>query len=41
MECRYSKIFEKWIPVRFVENELYLKSIIEELENNLKDKKEY
>lgn len=41
MECRFSKVFDKWIPIRFVENELFIKSIIEDIENNLKDKKEY
>ena len=41
MECRFSKLFEKWIPVRFVENEIFSKNIIEDIENNLKDKKEY
>ena len=41
MECRFSKVFEKWIPIRFVENELFIKSIIEDIENNLKDKKDY
>jgi len=37
MECKFSKVFEKWIPLRFVENTIYNKSIIEELEENLKE----
>ena len=41
MECKYSKVFEKWVPIRFVENDLFIKSTIEDIENNIKDKKEY
>ena len=37
VECRFSKIFEKWTPVRFVANELYSKEDIEKTENKLKE----
>jgi hypothetical protein len=38
MECKYSKVFEKWYPIRFVENEIFNKNSIEDIENNLKNK---
>lgn len=38
MECKYSKVFEKWYPIRFVENEIFNKNNIEDIENNLKNK---
>ena len=38
VECKYSKIFEKWIPLRFVENEPYNKTIILDIEEKLKNK---
>ena len=38
IECRYSKVFEKWTPIRFVENEPFNKSKIEEIEERLKNK---
>ena len=38
MECKYSKVFEKWYPIRFVENEIFNKNNIEDIENNLKTK---
>ena len=37
MECKFSKVFEKWIPIRFVNNDIFNKTIIETIENNLKD----
>jgi hypothetical protein len=37
VECRFSKIFEKWTPVQFVANELYNKDEIEKIENKLKE----
>jgi hypothetical protein len=37
VECRFSKIFEKWTPIRFVANELYSKEDIEKTENKLKE----
>lgn len=37
MECKFSKVFEKWIPIRFVEHCIYNKDKIEELEENLKE----
>jgi hypothetical protein len=40
MECKYSKIFEKWFPVKFVENNIFSKNIIEDIENKLKNKDE-
>ena len=36
VECRFSKVFEKWSPVRFVANELFTKSEIEKIEEKLK-----
>ena len=38
MECKYSKVFEKWYPIRFVENEIFNKNNIEDIENALKIK---
>ena len=40
MECKYSKVFEKWFPIRFVDNNIFYKNIIEEIENKLKNKEE-
>lgn len=37
VECKYSKIFEKWTPVRFVGNEPFNRIVIEKLEDNLKN----
>ena len=37
IECKFSKIFEKWTPTRFVNNETYTKSQIENIENKLKN----
>jgi len=37
MECKFSKVFEKWIPIKFVNNDIFNKTIIETIENNLKD----
>ena len=39
MECKFSKVFEKWIPIKFVNNDIFNKTIIETIENNLKDDK--
>ena len=36
MECKFSKIFEKWIPIKFVNNNIYNTNIIENIENKLK-----
>lgn len=36
VECRYSKIFEKWTPVRFIANEIYNKDEIEKIEDRIK-----
>jgi hypothetical protein len=33
VECRFSKIFEKWSPVRFVSNDVYNKDKIEKMED--------
>jgi len=38
IECKFSQIFEKWIPLRFVDNEPYSKEIIDEIEERLKRK---
>ena len=38
MECSFSKLFEKWIPIKFVENNIFNKNIIEDIENKLKNK---
>jgi hypothetical protein len=40
MECKFSKVFEKWFPIRFVENNIFNKNIIEDIENKLKNKNE-
>jgi len=40
MECKYSKVFEKWFPIKFVENNIFVKTIIDEIENKLKNKEE-
>jgi len=37
VECRYSKIFEKWTPVRFAANEIYNKDEIEKIEEKIKE----
>ena len=37
VECRFSKIFEKWTPIRFVANELYNKGEIEKIEDKMKE----
>ena len=39
VECRFSKVFEKWAPVRFVANEPFTKSEIEKREEKLKKEK--
>jgi hypothetical protein len=36
IECRYSKIFEKWIPINFVKNSPYNKKVILDIEEILK-----
>ena len=36
MECKFSKVFEKWIPIKFVNNNIYNTNIIENIENKLK-----
>ena len=38
IECKYSKIFEKWTPIRFVDNEPFTKNIINNIEEKLKNK---
>jgi len=38
IECKYSKIFEKWSPIRFVENEPYNKNKILDIEEQVKSK---
>ncbi len=38
IECKFSKVFEKWIPVKFVENEPYNKNLISDIEDKLKNK---
>jgi hypothetical protein len=38
VECKYSKIFEKWTPVRFIEHDTFKKNIVEEFEERLKNK---
>ena len=40
IECKYSIVFEKWIPFRFVENNPYNKIMIIDIENKLKNKAE-
>jgi len=37
MECKFSKVFEKWIPIKFVEYCIYNKDKIETLEEKLKE----
>jgi hypothetical protein len=36
-ECKFSKVFEKWTPIRFVNNEPFNKVHIEELEEKIKN----
>jgi len=38
IECKFSKIFEKWIPINFVKNSPYDKKIILDIEERLKIK---
>jgi hypothetical protein len=38
MECKFSKVFEKWIPIKFVNNNIFNTNIIEDIENKLKVK---
>jgi len=38
VECKFSKIFEKWMPIQFVNNEPFNKNIIESIEDKMKDK---
>ena len=38
IECKYSQIFEKWTPIRFVDNEPFMKNIIDKIEERLKKK---
>ena len=38
IECKYSVVFEKWIPIRFVNNTPYEKNIVLDIENKLKTK---
>ena len=40
MECKFSPVFEKWIPIKFVNNTIFYKNNIEEIENKLKVKEE-
>ena len=40
IECKYSSVFEKWIPLRFVENKPYDKKLISDIEEKLKNKEE-
>ena len=40
IECKYSNIFEKWIPLRFVKNKPYNKKLILDIEEKLKNKEE-
>jgi hypothetical protein len=40
MECKFSQIFEKWIPIKFVDNTIFNKHSIEDIENKLKVKEE-
>ena len=37
IECRFSKIFEKWIPLKFVDNTIYSKNSIDSIETLLKN----
>jgi len=38
IECRFSKIFEKWIPINFVKNSPYNKKLILDIEERIKNK---
>ena len=38
IECRFSKIFEKWIPINFVKNSPYNKKLILNIEERIKNK---
>ena len=38
VECKFSKVFEKWTPIRFVNNEPFNRTQIEALEENMKNK---
>jgi hypothetical protein len=40
MECKFSIIFQKWIPIKFVDNTIFNKNSIEDIENKLKVKEE-
>ena len=40
MECKFSTLFEKWIPIKFVDNTIFNKNTIEDIENKLKVKEE-
>ena len=40
MECKYSQTFAKWIPIKFVDNTIFNKNIIEDIENKLKTKED-
>jgi hypothetical protein len=40
MECKFSQIFEKWIPIKFLNNTIFTKNSIEDIENKLKVKEE-
>jgi hypothetical protein len=37
IECKFSKLFEKWTPIRFVTHTPYKKNVIEQLEEKLKN----
>jgi hypothetical protein len=37
IECKFSKVFEKWTPIRFVNNEPYTKNTIEKIEDKIKE----
>jgi hypothetical protein len=38
IECKYSKTFEKWNPIRFVDNEPFIKNLIDNIEERIKNK---
>ena len=38
IECKYSKVFEKWSPIRFINNEPFKKTNIEIIEDKIKNK---
>ena len=38
IECKFSQVFEKWTPVRFVDNEPYNSNMINTLKEKLKNK---